>query len=144
MFFCGISSSLTLFLAEGRGLMFVTPVRIYKKTHISMFFLRKIIFRFPSKEKNHDFGKKIPPSQIIQERSYSGVILLNRPSFQNIWRKYHISMYFFWERSSFIFRPSVRSYFWEKEISLFPIIQKRLYSSANFSGYTIFSGRLEK
>ena len=38
---------------------------------MSMYFLRKIIFHFPSKEKNKFSGEKIPSSRIIQERSYS-------------------------------------------------------------------------
>ena len=54
-------------------------------------------------------------------------------------------MYFFFrERSSFIFHLMGKIIFMEKEISSFLIIQERSYSSTNFFGMTIFSGRLEK
>ena len=68
---------------------------IYRKHHISMYFLRKIIFHFSSIEKKSYFReKKMPSSLMIQERSYSTAIFLERASFQNIWRKYNISTYF--------------------------------------------------
>ena len=81
---------------DQHNIMFVTPIRIYRKYHIFMHFLRKIIFQFSSKEKISCFqGEEIPSFQIIQERSYSSAIFLKRPSFQNILRKDHISMCFF-------------------------------------------------
>ena len=39
-------------------------------------------------------GKKIPSFQIIQERSCAGTILFGKTIFSEVWRKYHISMYF--------------------------------------------------
>ena len=54
------------------NIIFVTFIHIYRKYHISIYFLRKIIFNLPSKEKLSYFRvKKIPSLQIIQERSYS-------------------------------------------------------------------------
>ena len=50
LYFFEIRSSL-IFFAEGHGVVFVVSVRIQRKYHISMYFLRKIIFHFPSREK---------------------------------------------------------------------------------------------
>ena len=44
---------------EKGNIIYVTFIHIYRKYHISMYFFRKIIFHFPSKEKNNIFsGKK--------------------------------------------------------------------------------------
>ena len=81
------------------------PLPAYRKHHISMYFLRNIIFHFPSvkkiscfrEERNAIFPYDI--SKIIFQCNFFG-----KASFRNISRIYHISMYFFWERSSFICR----------------------------------------
>ena len=115
---------------------------MYRKNHISMYFLRKIIFHFLP---NILFsGKKIPSFQIIEERSYSITIFLKRPSFQNIWRKYHISMYFFREILSFIFRLKNKIIFSGKRNIVFPDNTRKILFQCDFFGKTIFSGRLEK
>ena len=51
-----ISITLSLFFRE--NIIFVTFIHIYRKYHISMYFLRKIIFHFPSKEKISYFPEK--------------------------------------------------------------------------------------
>ena len=81
--------------------------RTYRKHHISMYVLRKIIFNFPSMEKlsYSIFRKEMPSLLMIQERSYSSAVFLERPSFQNIWRIYLISMCFFLGKIIFLFRP---------------------------------------
>ena len=113
--------------------MFVTPARWYRKYYIYMYFLRKIIFDFPPKGKLSCFrGEKIPSFQTVRERSYFSAIFLKRPS-RNIWRKYHISKYFFDEKDHLSFSvQGLRSHLREKEISSFPIIKERLCSSATF------------
>ena len=135
---------LTFFWQKG-NIIFVTIIHIYRKYQISMYFLRKIIFHFQSKEKISYFRvKQIPSFQIIQERSYSSAIFLERPSFQNIWRKYRICMYFL--RSMFFHFLSKEkiSYFRVKKLSSFQIIQERSYSSVIFFGKTIFWEHLKK
>ena len=56
---------------------------------------------------------------------------LERPSFENIWRKYHISMYFL-RNSSFIFRLKSKIIFSGKRDSSFLMTQERSYSSTIF------------
>ena len=114
-------------------MMFVTTARSYRKYHISMYFLRNIIFHFPPNGKISCFRKKIPSFQIIRERSYSSAIFLKIPSFRNIWKKCHIFKYFFDEKDHLSFSvQGVWSYFREKEISSFPKIKQRSCSSAIF------------
>ena len=55
---------------------------------MSMYFLRKISFHFPSRGEDHNYREKeISSFLIIQERSYSSVIFLGRRSFQNSYKK---------------------------------------------------------
>ena len=62
--------------------------RTYRKHHIFIYFLRKVIFHIPFKEKiSHFWEKEMPSLLVIQERSYSSAIFLEAPSFQNIWKK---------------------------------------------------------
>ena len=86
--------------------------------HVSIYFLGKAVFHFLHDEKRSCFREK---NTIF---SY----------FHVLFKKYH--------RSFSV--QGVRSYFWENEISSFPIIQERSCSSAIFFGKTIFSGRPEK
>ena len=141
IFFCKIIFD--FFLAEGHDIMFVTSTRIYRKYNIAMYFLRRIIFHFPSKEKISFFRGTKPSFQIIQEISYSRQIFLKRPSFQNIWRKYHISMYFFRERSSFIFCLKNKIIFSGKRNIIFPDNTRKIIFQCSSFGKTIFSGHLE-
>ena len=177
-------------------------MHIYRKYHISMYFLKKIIFHFPSKEKISYFlekkyylsrwtrkiifqpnffvksrflghlkkilyfhvffekghlsfsvwrirsyfrEKEISSFLIIQqERSYSSANFLERSSFQNICRKYHISMYFFWGRPSFIFRLKNKMIFSGKRNIIFPDNTRKIIFQRNFFGKIIFSEHLEK
>ena len=88
-----------------------------------MYFLRNIIFHFSSRKditflrkRNAIFPddtRKIPVFQCY---------FLERISFQNIWRRYHISIIylFFWGRSSFIFRRKNNIIFSGKRNIIFP------------------------
>ena len=70
---------------------------------------------------------------------------LERPSFRGIWRKYHITMYFFWERSSFIFRPGNKIIFSGKRNIIFPDnTTKKIIFQCDFFGKPIFSEHLKK
>ena len=88
---------------------------------------------FPQRKKDHVFGKKIPSFQIIQEISCPRAVLFEKTIFSEHLKKISFfRVFFFWERSSFIFHLGVRSCFREKQISSFPIIQERSYSKKIF------------
>ena len=58
-----------------------------KKISYFQIFLRKIMFHFVSRIRSYFREKEISFFVIIQERSYSSVIFMERPSFQKIWKK---------------------------------------------------------
>ena len=79
---------LWFFLQMG-NIIFVTFIHIYKKYHISMYLLRKIIFHFPSKEKISCFpGKKYHLSKytrkIIFQRNLFGKTMFSGHFEENI------------------------------------------------------------
>ena len=87
---------------------------------------------------------EISSFQIIQwEWSYSCAIYLERPSFRNISRKYHISRYFFWEKSSFIFCLKNNMIFLGRRNIIFPDNRKKIIFQRDFFENTIFSEHLE-
>ena len=97
------------------------------------------------REKLSCFWKKIPSFQLIQERSYASALPFGKKIFSEILKKVSYFSVTFFEKDHVSFSAEVvRSYFREKEISSFPIIQERSYSSAVLFGKNIFSGRLEK
>ena len=57
---------------------------------------------------------------------------LERPSFQKVWKKYHILVYFFEKNHLSFFVYGIRSYFREKEISSFPDNTKNFILQRNF------------
>ena len=79
--FFGTRSSLLFW--QKVNTIFVTFIHIYRKYHISMYFLRKIIFHFPSKEKISCFWEK------------------RNTVFPDITKKDHIPVRFFLEGPSF-------------------------------------------
>ena len=89
-----------------------------------MYFLRNIIFHFPSR-KNITFSRKrnaIFPDDTRKIPVFQ-CYFLERISFQNIWRKYHISIIYlviFWGTSSFIFRQKNKIIFSRKGNIIFP------------------------
>ena len=124
--------------------MFVAPMRIYRKYHVSMYSLRKIFFHFLSKEKISYFREKIPSFQIIQERSYSSAIFektIISEHLKKISSHFHV---FFWERSSFIFRSGSKIIFSGKRNIIFPDNTRKIIFHPDFFRETIFSGRLAK
>ena len=84
------------FLAEGRDTTFVPPVRVHRKYHMSMYFLRKVIAHFLPKEKILCFwGKEIPSFEIIQERSCPGATLFEKTIFSESLKKISYFRVFF-------------------------------------------------
>ena len=77
--------------------------------HVSMYFLRKTVFHFLPRDKDHVFGKNTPSFQIIQERSYAGVALFGKTIFSKSLKKRSYSS------SIFLERPSVQGV-WKKKI----------------------------
>ena len=78
--------------------------RIYRKHIYLYFFWEKSSFTFRLEKISSFQEKEMPPFLMLQERSYFSMIFLERPFFQNIWRIYHISMYFL-RRITFHFPP---------------------------------------
>ena len=98
-----------------------------------MYFLRRTVFHFLPREKKIMFsGKKTPSFQIVQERSYAGAALFEKTIFSEGLKKISYFRVFFKKDHLSFFGQGLRSYFREKEISSFPIIQERSYSSAIF------------
>ena len=134
------------FLAGGRGIMFVTPVRWYRKYHIYMYFLRKIIFDFPPKGKLSCFrGKK---NTIFPNNTRKIIFQCNffeKTIFSEHLKKISYFQVFFWrERSSFVFRPGVKITFAGKRNVIFPDNKRKIMFQRDFFGNIIFSGRLKK
>ena len=77
-------------------------------------------------------GKKIPSFQIIQERSCAGAAPFGKTIFSEGLKKISYFRVFFKKDHLSFSVQRVRSYFREKEISSFPIIQERSYSTAIF------------
>ena len=128
------------FLTECRSAMFVRPVRIHRKCHISMYFLRKAAAsRFMPREKISCFLEKntiIPDNIKVMYRRG----LFGKTIFSESLKKISYFRVFFWERSSFIFRLRCKIIFSGKRNIIFPDNTRKI----NFFGKTIFSGRLEK
>ena len=89
-------------------------------------------FTFCPGKKDHVFGKKIPSFQIIQERSCAGAAPFGKTIFSEGLKKISYFRVFFKKDHLSFSVQRVRSYFREKEISSFLIIQERSYSSAIF------------
>ena len=109
-----------------------------------MYFLKKIIFHFPSREKISCSGEK---NTILPDNTRK--IIFRYHLFEKIIFSEHLKKisYFpvvFWERSSFIFRLGGKIiYSWKTNI-IFPDNTKKIIFQHDFFGKTIFSGCLEK
>ena len=106
------------FLQKG-NIIFVTFIHIYRKCHISMYFLTKIVFHFPSEEKIPNFPEKNTIAldnrrKIIFQCYFFFFFFLERPFFPGIWRKYHISCIFL-RKIIFHFPSKEKIYFPEKK-----------------------------
>ena len=127
----------SFFLADGHNIVFVT--RIYRKYNFSMYFLRKMIVRFPSKEKISCFWEK---NTIFPDNTRK--IMFQRNLFEKTISSGHLNKIsyfhvFFFQKDHLSFSvQGIRSYFREKEMPSFPILQERSYFSAVFFGKTIF------
>ena len=66
------------FFRQKSNIMFVTYIHIYRKYHISMYFLKNIIFHLPSKEKISCFQEK------------------RNTTFSRCYKKYYIPVGYFW------------------------------------------------
>ena len=135
--FCGIGSSLIFFLTGGRGTYQIEntmfPCISWGKSSLSLSLSLTFSLSFSVREKIPCFREKnttFPDStkKIISQLDPFWEDHLFRTFKENI----IFSCIFFLERLSFIFLLRVRSYFRLKEISSFPIMQERSYSSAIF------------
>ena len=101
-------------------------------------------FTFCPMKKDHVFGKKIPSFQIVQERSCAGTALFGKTIFSGGLKKISYFHVFFKKVRPSFSAQGVRSYFREKEISSFSIIQERSCSSAIFLERPSFQGVRKK
>ena len=124
---------------QNGNIIFVTLIHIYRKYHIFMYFLRKIIFHFQSKEKNSYFPKKKKLSfQMIQERSYSSALFFKKTIFSGHLKKISYFLAFFKEISSFIFRLKNKMIFLGKRNIIFPNNTREVIFQCDFFGKTMF------
>ena len=141
---CIFSGHLCFFSQEG-NVTPPTPTHIYRKYHISLRFLIKIIFfHFQPKEKIIFSGKKkYHLSRYYKKDHVQARIFRKDHLIQNVWKICHISRYFL-RKIMFHFVSRIRSYFQEKEISFFLIIQEKSYSSAIFLEWPSFQNIWKK
>ena len=92
---------LWLFWQKG-NIIFASPIHMYRKYHIFMYFLRKIIFHFPSKVKISIFWVKniIFPDKRKKIRFYCDIF--GKTIFSEHLMKISYFYVFFWDRWSFI------------------------------------------
>ena len=117
---------------------------MYKKYHISIYFLRKIVFHFPPNKKYHVLQEKIaifPDTRkiIFRYNFFEKTIFSEHP---NKISYFHVFFENFFDHLSF-FVQGVRSYFREKNI-IFPENTRKIIFQRNFFGKTIFSRCLKK
>ena len=124
-----------LFLTEGRGATFVTPVCVHRKCYISMYFLRKAASNFLHREKISCFWEK---NAIFPDNTRK--IMCRRDPFQkdHLFRKFEENIIFpcffgfFWERSSFIFRLGYEIIFSGKRKIIFSDNTREIIFQHNF------------
>ena len=124
------------FLTEGNFMFVGKRNTIFTEKRENIFpriFWERSSFIFRLLKKYHIFRKEIPYFLMIQERSNSSAICLERPSFQDIWGNYHIFMYFL--RKIIFHFPSN---------AIFPDDRREIIFPCNFFGKIIFSEYLEK
>ena len=113
--------------------MFVTTVPIHRKVHTPVYFLKKIIPHFPSKEKISCFRGKNPSAIPFEKTIFSEHL-----------KKISYFRVFFWERSSFIFRLRGKIIFSGKRNIIFSNNTKKIIFPNNLLRKPIFSGLLKK
>ena len=108
-----------IFLTERRGSTFVTPERVHRNYHISMYLLRNVIFHLLPKEKicfqekNTIFPENT--RKIMSQRDP-----FEKTIFSESLKKRSYFCVFFWERSSFIFHLRCKIIFSGKINMIFP------------------------
>ena len=105
---------------------------------VSMYFLGKAVFRFLPRVKRSCFRGKNTIFPDNTERSCAGAAPFGKAIFSESLKKISYFRVFFKKDHLSFSVQRVRSYFWEKEISSFPIIQERSYSTAIFQKDHLF------
>ena len=107
-------------------------MHIYRKYHIS-------------KKKKYIFGKRdIPSFQILQKRSYSSAIFLERLFSEHLKKTSYFHVFFFEKDHLFFFHLKNKIMFSGKRSIIFPDNTSWIIFQCNFIGKTIFSEHLEK
>ena len=113
---------------------------------------RSFLPRFPSREKIPCFEEKIPPFQIVQERSSPCTVLLEKSIFSEHLNKisyfrlffFFFFFFFFLRKVIFHFPSGGKTKFSGKRNIIFPNNTRKIKFQRDFFGKTIFSGRPEK
>ena len=128
------------FLLQKGNIIFLTFIHKYRQCHISMYFLRKIIYHFPSKEKISYFpGKKHHLSRCYKEDHIPAQFFFFG---KTIISCFHV---LFWGRSYFIFGLKNKIIFLGKRNIIFPDnTTRKIIFQCDFFGKAIFSEHLEK
>ena len=134
----------SVFFRNG-SVTFVIFIHIYRKYHISMHFLRKIIFHFPSKENlSHFQEKRNTIFQDITKNTTPQHDFFGKTIFSKHLRKISYLHVFFWEISSFNFRLKNKIIFSGWSSIVFPDNTRKIIFQCNFFGKNIFSEHVEK
>ena len=129
-----------MFVGKGDAILY----KMYRKHHISMYFLRKIIFHFPPR-KNIIFSRK--RSAIFPDDTRKIIFwcdFFGKITFLEHLKKTSYFHVFFWERSSFIFRLKNKIILSGKINIIFPADTRNIILQCKFCGKIIFSEDLEK
>ena len=94
-------------------------------------------FTFYPMKTDHVFGKKYHLSRLYKKDHVPALPFLEKPSFQRVWRKYHISMYLL-RKITFIFCLRCKIIYSGKRIITFPDNISDSMFQCNFFGKTIF------
>ena len=115
---------------------------IYKKYHISMYFLIKIIFfHFTSKEYFLERRNTIFPD--ITKKIMLKRVFFGKTIFSEHLKKISYFRVFFWERSSFLLGLKNKIIVSRKRNIIFPDNTRKIIFECEFFGKTIFSKLLE-
>ena len=141
-FKCVFSGEIIFCFLQKYNMMFVKFIHVYRKYHISMYFLRKIIFHFPSKENISYFPEK---NTIFPRKFIFHMIFIAKTIFSEHLKKMSYFHVFLWQRSSSIFRLKNRIIFSGKRNIIFPDnTTRKIIFPCDFFGKTIFSEHFKK
>ena len=135
----------SLFVCQKGNITFAAFIHIYRKYHISMYFLIKVtFFHFPFKEKIYFLEKRNTIFPDITKKIMFRREFFGKTIFSEHLKKISYFQVFFWEISSFLLCLKNKIIFSGKRNIIFPDNTRKIIFKCNFFGKTIFSKHLEK